>query len=485
MNKITIYLMAVAVIFLTACTEEFDKDSAKYKVDTKVTSVELNNTTLTIVRNATATLRATVKPDRATNPAIKWSSSNNDVASVSETGVVTAKENGTATITVTTEDGGKTATCTVTVSESVATQVRINKTSTTLNVGQAEALTATVTPANTSDKAVTWSTSDETIATVTEQGGVVNAIAPGEATITVTTVSGGQTHTCTVTVLRPVSGVKISESLPFLLVGEEIILTATVEPADASNKGVTWRVAGSGIVMITDTDAKDRVTVQRTGTGTGTVTVVTDDGAKTADAKIIDGWANLTGAVSKTWTWDFDAPPSTDNGQFGPWGWGSQNNSGPDWWNPGGYTSNPGGPGSNDQDPKSQEEWYLTGEYTGATMTFSKTGLTFEKNKTVGAKEEGTFKLDLSKTRTSGWYNYVGELSIVGGPTVLNGKSANDQVFLADEPAAPIVPKEFVVLKLTETQLILGFPEDGKDNNGNWRLGQWSGSTYWYFKPAE
>ena len=78
------------------------------------------------------------------------------------------------------------------------TGVSLNKTSTTLYVGGSETLTATVAPEGATNKNVTWSTSDASIATVTD--GVVTAVSAGTATITVTTVDGGKTDTCTVTV---------------------------------------------------------------------------------------------------------------------------------------------------------------------------------------------------------------------------------------------------------------------------------------------
>ena len=286
MNKIAIYLMAVAVMLFASCNEELDKDKYKYQVDAKVEKVELNLTELEIARNATATLTATISPSRAQNKDVTWSSSNETVAVVMD-GVITAREIGTANITVTTEDGSKTATCEVTVVESVATQVRINKTTLSLNVGEEETLTVTFTPGNTSNKEVSWKSSDAAIATVS-QWGEVKALAPGKTTITVTSVSGGRTHTCEVTVIRPVTGVKLNQSvdLPVLL-GETFVFKATVEPADASNKKVTWRITGNGIV-ITDYETPGEVTVKRTGEGVAVITVITDDGEFDASCKMIE-----------------------------------------------------------------------------------------------------------------------------------------------------------------------------------------------------
>jgi len=110
---------------------------------------------------------------------------------------------GTATITVTTADGGKTAACSVTVTGGGATTVAVtgvtlNKTTLSLGVGGTETLTATIAPANATNTAVTWSTSDAAVATVTN--GVVTAVATGTAAIIISTADGGKTATCSVTV---------------------------------------------------------------------------------------------------------------------------------------------------------------------------------------------------------------------------------------------------------------------------------------------
>ena len=171
-----------------------------------VTSVSLDKTSLELTEGGTGTLIATVEPNNATNRNVTWESSNTSVATVDANGLVTAVSAGTATITVTTGDGGKTATCEVTVTAATVpvTGVTLNKTSTSLYVGDTETLTATVEPSDATNKTVTWSTSDASIATVTD--GVVTAVSAGTATITVTTVDGVFTAGCTVTVSRYSTG---------------------------------------------------------------------------------------------------------------------------------------------------------------------------------------------------------------------------------------------------------------------------------------
>ena len=112
-------------------------------------------------------------------------------------GVVTGVAAGNATITVTTVDGSFTATCEITVTTPV-TGVTVSPTSDSIAVSETLTLTATVAPEDATNKAVTWSSSDDLIATV--EDGVVTGVAAGDATITVTTVDGGFTATCEITV---------------------------------------------------------------------------------------------------------------------------------------------------------------------------------------------------------------------------------------------------------------------------------------------
>jgi hypothetical protein len=161
----------------------------------------LNKATLTIAVGGSETLAETVTPANATNQNVTWSSSNSAVASVSEGGAVTGVAAGSATITVTTADGNKTAICTVTVSSSsvAVTGVSLDKTSTTLTVNGTETLTAVITPSTATNQNVTWSSSALSVATVTS-GGTVFGVAAGSAIITVKTVDGSKTETCVVTV---------------------------------------------------------------------------------------------------------------------------------------------------------------------------------------------------------------------------------------------------------------------------------------------
>lgn len=171
------------------------------------TSVTLNKTEVSMKEGHTESLIATVAPENATNKNVIWKSSNETIAKISSSGVVTANKKGAATITVTTQDGGKTATCQVTVTENTTeeekvavTGVTLNKTTTTIKEGETENLIATVVPENATNKNITWSSSNETIVKVL--GGVITGVSEGTADITVTTEDGKKIATCKVTVTK-------------------------------------------------------------------------------------------------------------------------------------------------------------------------------------------------------------------------------------------------------------------------------------------
>ena len=167
-----------------------------------VTGVSLGSNSLQLYVGFDTTLSAVVAPENATNKAVSWSVDHPEVVSVVN-GKVTGLAVGTAVVTVTTEDGNKTAQCTVEVTEKPADvvpveSITISEKSIELDVGGSKDLSATVLPENATNKNFSWSTSEASVATVVD--GHVVAVAPGTATITVTTEQGGKQDTCTVRV---------------------------------------------------------------------------------------------------------------------------------------------------------------------------------------------------------------------------------------------------------------------------------------------
>ena len=242
-----------------------------------VESVSLDRETLNLTEGETATLKATVTPDDATDKTVKWSSSDKSIATVSSSGKVTAVKAGTATITA--KAGDKTATCTVTVAAKViaVTKVALDKTTLSLTEGGTATLTATVSPSNATNKTVTWTSSDKSIATV--ENGKVTAVKAGTATITAK--AGDKTATCTVTVAAKViavTKVALDKTTLSLTEGGTATLTATVSPSNATNKTVTWTSSDKSIATVEN----GKVTAVKAGTAT----ITAKAGDKTATCTV-------------------------------------------------------------------------------------------------------------------------------------------------------------------------------------------------------
>ena len=246
-----------------------------------VAGVSLDHETLSLYPGENSTLSATITPSNATNLGLEWSSSDTSVANVDENGKVTALAAGSATITVTTVEGSKTASCTVTVKPVAVSSVELNKAATNIQIGGSETLTATVLPENAANKNVTWSSSDATVASV-DANGKVSALKVGTATITVKTADGNKTATCSVTVSPiGVTGVSLNKTSTTLYIGGTETLTATVTPANATNKSVTWSSSNTAVATV---DANGKITA--VAAGTATITAKTADGRKTATCTV-------------------------------------------------------------------------------------------------------------------------------------------------------------------------------------------------------
>ena len=242
-----------------------------------VTGVSLNAHTLSLYEDQTYQLSATIKPSDATNKTVTYKSSNSNIATVSNSGLVTAYNEGTSTITVTTKDGGFTDTCTVTVSKATipVTSVKLNTNDLVMYINEVYTFVATVKPNNASNKEVTYKSSNTSVATITNSG-EITGLKAGTTTVTVTTKDGGFTDTCNVQVKATdvaVTGVSLDKTTLTLDEGDVGQLTATVSPSNASNKSVSWSSSDNNTATVSSTGV-----VTAIKEGTATITVTTRDG---------------------------------------------------------------------------------------------------------------------------------------------------------------------------------------------------------------
>lgn len=249
-----------------------------------VTSITLNSYAKTLEEGQSFQLTATLLPVDADDKTVRWASDNPAVATVSDSGLVVAVGSGTANITA--NNAVASLPCVITVIPPVihVTSVQLDLTNIQLDVGKTQQLVATVLPTNATNKGVTWGTSNALIATVSSTG-LVTCIAAGNATITVTTADGGYSASCAVKVVVPViavTGVTIDNgSTADVNVGSTLQLTATVTPANASNKNVTWSSSNTAAVTVSATGLATGI-----ASGTGIISVTTTDGGFVANITI-------------------------------------------------------------------------------------------------------------------------------------------------------------------------------------------------------
>lgn len=270
--------IAVGEANITATTTDGTNLSASCKVTvipTLAETITLNQTAVSLKATETAELSVNILPATTTNKAVTWKSQNEAVATVDANGVVTAIAVGETTITVTTADGSNlSATCKVTVVPTPAASITLNTTAVTLKATETATLTTTILPATTTNKAVTWKSDNEAIATV-DANGVVTAIAVGEANITATTTDGTNlSATCKVTVEQTfASSISLDKTSISLKATESETLKATILPATTTNQAVTWKSDNEAIATV---DANGVVTAHEVGVAT--ITATTTDG---------------------------------------------------------------------------------------------------------------------------------------------------------------------------------------------------------------
>ena len=276
------------------------KDSCKVTVVQPVSGINLTKTN--VILNAIGEsyqLEAVVLPEDASDKSVRWKSSNEQVCSVSNNGLVTATGAGSTIVTATTVDGAFEATCVVKVIQHV-TSLTLDKATLTLKVGESEKLQATIMPDNADNKAVNFSSSDSLFASVDAQG-FVKALKAGEVWISAISEDNPNAKaSCKVTIIQPTTGVTISyESYKMTMIGESFKLEATVLPEDATNKNVTWKSSNETVCNVING------LVITVGYGTSVVTVTTEDGGYLAYCIItveqpVNGIENVSVSTSES-----------------------------------------------------------------------------------------------------------------------------------------------------------------------------------------
>lgn len=220
-------------------------------------------------------IRYSVLPSNATNTNVTFKSLNEKVAIVDANGVVTGVSEGNADIVITTEEGGFEAKCTVRVDGIDARGIeRVGDKTVTMGLNQTRQLQVKITPSDTTNKNVQWTSSNNSVATV-DSNGVVTSKNSGSTIITATTHNGLKTEFF-IEVETPVTNITLNSNEINLNQGGTFKLDATVNPSNASNKNIKWISANESIA-----------TVDQSGNVTADVAGTTYISAVSADGKVI------------------------------------------------------------------------------------------------------------------------------------------------------------------------------------------------------
>ena len=237
-----------------------------------VESMNINAKDFTLEIGNTKKIGVTIKPSKATNQKIVWTSSDNSIATVSQAGEVTGINKGKVTITATTFEDDFTSSITVTIIEKkqivYETDLKLSSTNENIFVGNTVYIKATIIPNNATDKSVSWESANPNIATVSK--GMIQGKGVGTTTIKAITKNKKITKTITVTVKQiELKSLSISDNNVKIGKGGEFSYSLSYNPSNATNKSVTWTSSNPSIASINN---KGIVTAHNLGTVTITAT---------------------------------------------------------------------------------------------------------------------------------------------------------------------------------------------------------------------
>lgn len=298
-NYLLLALAAVALCF-TACKKDNPEPTP-----VAVTGVSLSKTMVGLEIDESVKIVATVLPKNATNKAVEWSVANTSVATVAN-GVVTGVAVGETTLTATTIDGGHTATIPVkVVTEKVAvTGIEWQGTASNIKEGKMAYFVAMISPENATDMSTIWESDNPEVASIgeiiTEDNFVlakITGIAPGKATISVTTNDGGfkRYRPITIDPIVKVTEINLWPTSAIIEAGQTQQFTATILPSNADNKEVEWSSSDTSIATV---DATGKVT--GIAVGEVTITVTAKDGSGVKGTALIE----VTGAKPTSVTYN-------------------------------------------------------------------------------------------------------------------------------------------------------------------------------------
>ncbi|MEH6905128.1 Ig-like domain-containing protein [Neobacillus drentensis] len=232
-------------------------------------SITLNKSSLSLMINRTAQVKATVAPNTAINKSVSWTSGNSAIATVDANGNVKAIKEGSTTITAAAKgDPSIQKSINVTVTKVVPTSLKLSRAALNITAKQTVRVSATIAPSDAENKTVVWKSSNTAVATV-DSAGNVKGIANGYAVVTATASDNTKVFK-TVSVRVSTKTVKVSKTKLSVTVGKTAVLIANVSPSDSMDKTVKWKSSNTKIVTV---DRNGKIYAKRKGTAIVTASV--------------------------------------------------------------------------------------------------------------------------------------------------------------------------------------------------------------------
>ena len=311
-KEIKVTANAVGAATITVRTEDGSRTDS-YKVTVEAATVEITklefekDTEEITVDDEPLQLNVTIEPSNATEKTLIWDSSNTQYATVDQNGNVTAVAEGTTIITVKTSDGKVSDTCEVTVKAATVPVMGVTiydstgqseaGTTAEINAGESITFTAKVFPENATEQGVTWSTSDEQIATVSNGTVTAKNVTKQEmVTITAKSVSNEEKSDSITITVKPVAvtGIQLNQSSVELTgINSSTTLTATVTPNNAANKDVTWTSSSDSVATV------ENGVVTAVGSGTATITATSNANSEVKATCTVTVTVPVTGVTIK------------------------------------------------------------------------------------------------------------------------------------------------------------------------------------------
>ena len=244
-----------------------------------ISDVKITRPSNTLYKNETYTLGINIFPNAELTSGVKWESLNPEIVSVDYQGVIQCHNVGTTKITATPivfypELETKTDTIEITVCEHVT---GIESDDLFLHINETKQIQSRTLPVGVTDNKIIWFSNNESIATV-DANGLVTGLKQGSCVVTATSVDGGFTAECTVTVMQPVTNVNLYKHELDLKVGQSETLRVDVLPSNADDKSLTWKSENDSIAIV---DERGKIT----GLASGKVKIyaISNDNNKVMD----------------------------------------------------------------------------------------------------------------------------------------------------------------------------------------------------------